>query len=87
MKGISPELLDGEAAPEEDVTWELSRFTANADRSNPQAGVGAITLELMQDAVMFAEENAIKRYVAVTSVAMEIMLEGMGLPMFRLGSG
>ena len=87
LKDIFPELLDGEAAPQNDVTWELSRFTANADRSNPQAGVGAITLELMQDAVVFAEENRIERYVAVTSVAMERMLKRMGLPMFRLGSG
>lgn len=87
LKDVFPELLDGDSAPQDERTWELSRFTANADKTNPQAGVGAISLGLMREAVEFAEENDIERYVAVTSVAMERMLKRLGLPMTRLGSG
>ena len=87
LKDVFPELLDGESAPQDERTWELSRFTANADKTNPQAGVGAISLGLMQEAVLFADENNIERYVAVTSVAMERMLKRLGLPMTRLGNG
>ena len=87
LKDVFPELLDGDSAPQDERTWELSRFTANADKSNPQAGVGAISLGLMREAVEFAEEQNIERYVAVTSVAMERMLKRLGLPMTRLGNG
>ncbi|MEM7404916.1 MAG: acyl-homoserine-lactone synthase [Pseudomonadota bacterium] len=87
LKDVFADLLDGESAPQDDATWELSRFTADPDRSNPQASVGAISLGLMREAVIFADENDIERYVAVTSVAMERMLKRVGLPMIRLGSG
>ncbi len=87
LKDVFPQLLQGEDAPEDDFTWELSRFTANADRDNPQAGIGAISLGLMRTAVTYAENNGVTRYVAVTSAAMERMLRGIGMPIRRLGEG
>lgn len=87
LRDVFPELLQGEDAPAQEDTWELSRFTASPDADNPQAGVGEVSLELMRSAVTFAEQNGIRRYVAVTSAAMERMLRRLGLPMRRLGEG
>jgi acyl homoserine lactone synthase len=87
LRDVFPELLQGEDAPADETTWELSRFTASPDRDNIQAGIGEVSLELMRSAVTFAEENGIKRYVAVTSASMERMLKRLGLPMRRLGEG
>jgi len=87
LSDVFPQLLQGEDAPQDAFTWELSRFTANADRNNPQAGIGDISLGLMRTAVEYAENHGITRYVAVTSAAMERMLRGIGMPTRRLGEG
>ena len=87
LSDVFPQLLQGEDAPRDAFTWELSRFTANADRNNPQAGIGDISLGLMRTAVEYAENHRITRYVAVTSAAMERMLRGIGMPTRRLGEG
>ena len=87
LRDVFPELLQGEEAPADDHTWELSRFTANADKNNPQASIGEISLNLMRSAVEYAEANNINRYVAVASAAMERMLKRIGMPMRRLDEG
>ena len=85
LKDVFPELLDGDNVPQDERTWELSRFAAN--KTNPQAGVGAILLALMCKAVELAKEHYVERYVAVASVAMERMLKRLSVPMTRLRSG
>lgn len=87
LRDVFPELLQGETLPEDEHVWELSRFTASTDQDNPQAGVGAVSMELMRSAVVFAEGHGIERYVAVTSAAVERMLRRLGMPMRRLGEG
>ena len=87
LEDVFPELLDGDNTPQDERTWELIRFTANADKTNPQRGVGAISLGLMREAVEFAEEHHVDRYVSVTSVAMEWMRKCLAVPMTRLANG
>lgn len=87
LRDVFPQLLQGETLPADAHTWELSRFTASADRDNPQAGIGSVSLDLMRSAVTFAEAHGIKRYVAVTSASVERMLRRLGLPLRRLGAG
>ncbi|NKC11333.1 MAG: acyl-homoserine-lactone synthase [Gammaproteobacteria bacterium] len=87
LRNVFQQLLQGEEAPTDENIWELSRFTADGDRDNPQASIGAISVALMRSAVEFAENNGIGRYMAVTSTAMERLLKRLGIPTRRLGEG
>lgn len=80
-----PQLLCGHEMPHEEGVWELSRFaTARHDRA--VAGfTSAMPLLMMKAVVDFARKNGIKRYVTVTTVAIERMLRCLGVNVSRIG--
>lgn len=88
MRDTFPQLLDGRAMPQQADTWELSRFaTAAAGGGAAVAGfTRAMPLEMMRSAVDFARKNGIKRYVTVTTVAVERMLRSLGVNVSRIGA-
>ncbi len=89
LRDTFPQLLRGEPAPCDPEIWELSRFavapTSIDDRR--QVNFGAVTFEMMQRVVDFAESHGIGSYVTVTSVALERMLRRAGIPLRRFGDG
>lgn len=84
-----PQLLQGEAAPSSTDTWEISRFAMAPTSPDDarQVNLGAATFEMIQHAVRFADEHGIRRYVFVTSVALERLLKRIGLNIRRFGNG
>ncbi|MFZ0257206.1 MAG: acyl-homoserine-lactone synthase [Gammaproteobacteria bacterium] len=89
LKNTFPQLLQGEAAPSSTDTWEISRFAMapTSSEDTRQANLGAATFEMLQRAVHFADEHGIRRYVFVTSVAVERLLKRIGLNIHRFGDG
>ena len=88
LKSIFPELLQGEQAPEEDDIWEISRFAVRKGSSKAERGyMGAVTLDLVKSFYDFAQENGIKSYVTVTTVACERLLRQLGVNLRRMGEG
>lgn len=89
LREVFAEMLQGEAAPQADDVWELSRFAVIPEGSAKcqQATLHPVTLRMMQGAVDFADRNGISRYVVVTSVALERLLRRIGLSMRRFGRG
>lgn len=89
LKNTFAQLLQGEAAPSNADTWEISRFAMAPTSSQDarQANLGAATFEMLQKAVQFADEHGIRRYVFVTSVAVERLLKRIGLNIHRFGDG
>lgn len=89
LREVFSQMLQGEAAPENDSVWELSRFAVipPGGTDKQQATFHPITLSMMQQAVHFADRNGIERYVIVTSVALEKLLRRIGLGMRRFGQG
>lgn len=92
LKDVFPELLDGHPAPQTGEVWELSRFALATDRlatgehgGNTQIGFGRLSMALLREAGNFAFANGIKRYVTVTTAAIERMLNQTGLHVTRLG--
>ncbi|MDO6428507.1 acyl-homoserine-lactone synthase [Thalassotalea sp. 1_MG-2023] len=88
LKDIFPELLQGEAAPQEEDVWEISRFTVDKNKRNEDGGYfSTATIELIKSFHNFAKENNIKSYVTVTTVACERILRQLGVNMRRMGDG
>lgn len=89
LKDTFPQLLGNEAAPEDPAIWELSRFAVRSSSQGllSQGGVSAVTFEMMKQILAFAEENGIRSYVTVTSVAVERLFKRAGIPIRRFGDG
>lgn len=88
LKNIFPELLQGEALPQQEGIWEISRFTINKNKGKEgQPLCGRSTAHLVKSFYDFAVENDIHAYVTVTTVACERMLKRLGVSMHRLGAG
>lgn len=89
LKDTFPELLCGEAAPQQDDIWELSRFAVapTDNTSSGQAALNELTFNMLQRGYEFAIKQSINRYVTVTSVALERVLLHVGLPLRRMGNG
>lgn len=86
LKDTFPELLHGLPAPQDDHTWELSRFAVATSRTaTDNAAFGPISMALMLESARFAVENGITRYVTVTTPPMERMLRQQGLHVHRMG--
>ncbi|QNM95828.1 acyl-homoserine-lactone synthase [Chitinimonas koreensis] len=84
LKDTFPELLYGQDAPVGPDVWELSRFAMTTE------GVGGFgfsdtPIHMMQAVTRFARAWGIKRYVTVTTVAIERMLRRLGLKIERFG--
>ncbi|MGF1614683.1 MAG: acyl-homoserine-lactone synthase [Gammaproteobacteria bacterium] len=89
LKDTFPQLLCGEVAPSRPDIWEISRFAIAPVSAEDvrQANLGAATFDMLKRAVEFADENGIRRYVFVTSVALERLLKRIGLNIRRFGDG
>lgn len=87
LKDTFPQLLHGQPAPQQANVWELSRFAINSDKLESGGfGLSSTPIQMIQTAVRFAQKNRIKRYVSVTSVAIERMFIKLGINVSRLGS-
>ena len=88
LRSVFPELLQGEALPEEENVWEISRFAVRKGSSKSVQGyMSSVTIDLVRSFGEFAERNGIKNYVAVTTVACERLLRQLGVSIRRLGEG
>lgn len=89
LKDTFPQLLRGQAAPVSPDIWEISRFVMvpTSQQDLRQVNLSALTFEMLRRAVSFADQQGIRRYVFVTSVALERLLRKIGLPLHRFGDG
>lgn len=89
LRDTFPELLDDEPAPQATDVWELSRFAVRAasPEAKVQASFSALTFQLLRAVCDFAQQQGIREYVTVTSVAMERLMRQAGLPLARMGDG
>jgi len=86
LKDVFPQLLAGQPAPQRPDVWELSRFALAEGNSDAHGfGLSSIPVRMVQTAVRFAQANGIRRYVSVTSVAIERMFRKLGVHVERLG--
>jgi len=86
LRDVFPHLLHGEPAPQAPDVWELSRFAVAAlDRQAPAFGLGETSIHMLQTVVRFALENGIRRYLTVTTVAVERLMRKLGLAVHRFG--
>lgn len=84
LKDSFPELLHGQPAPEAEDIWELSRFAIETDDS---AGFGfsRLTKESIKEMMAYGKKHHVKRYVTVTTTAIERLLRRAGVVTSRLG--
>ncbi|WP_435106295.1 acyl-homoserine-lactone synthase [Arhodomonas sp. AD133] len=89
LRDTFPELLRGEEAPCASDVWELSRFavTARDPAARVQVTCSSETMEMMRACFRYAQDNGIREYVMVTSVAVERMLRAVGMNLVRFGDG
>jgi acyl homoserine lactone synthase len=87
LKDVFPQLLHGLGAPQRHDVWELSRFAVAVSKSESVGfGFSDIPVQMMQILYRFAQQNGIKRYVTVTTVAMERLIQKLGINVIRMGS-
>jgi len=86
LRDVFSQLLNGRPVPSAIDTWEISRFAVATEHCETSGfGFSEIPLSMMRASVRFAQRHGIKRYVAVTSVAVERMLRKVGINIGRLG--
>jgi acyl homoserine lactone synthase len=88
LRDTFPQLLEGAPAPRGTDIWELSRFATRSDGGGEAvaAFTRAMPLQMMRAVVDFARGHGIRRYVTVTTVAVERMLRSLGVNVSRLGA-
>jgi len=84
LKDSFPELLHGQTAPEAKDIWELSRFAIETDDSSG-FGFSKLTKESIKEMMAYGKKHKIKRYVTVTTTAIERLLRRAGVVTSRLG--
>ncbi len=87
LRDVFPQLLHGHAAPHDAGIWEISRFAVEPANTGRR---GALSLSrsarlLLIDALRFATQRGIFRYVLVTSLGLERLLVASGLRLHRFG--
>jgi acyl homoserine lactone synthase len=85
LKDSFPQLLHGQPAPCDEHIWELSRFAIETGGTN-QFGFSEITMESFAAITIYGHEHGIKRYVTVTTTAIERLLRRAGIVTERLGA-
>lgn len=83
LKDSFPQLLNGEAAPEHEHIWELSRFAIETD-GNHGMGFANLTIECIREMMAYGHKHAIQQYVTVTTTAVERLLRKCGCVVTRL---
>jgi acyl homoserine lactone synthase len=87
LRDTFPQLLHGQPAPQRSDVWELSRFAVTVPKHQSTGfGFSEIPVKMMQAVVRFAQHNGIKRYVTVTTVAVERLLRHLGVNISRIGA-
>jgi len=81
------ELLGGNPPPRDPGTWELSRFATSVrkTREGRVLSLSPPTLNLLDAIFQFARDNAVRRLLLVTSIAIERLLLRERLDAHRLG--
>jgi len=85
LKDSFPQLLDGQAAPSHPQIWELSRFALETGGGGG-FGFSDMTMESIEAVIRHAHEQALLRYVTVTTTAIERMLRRAGVVITRIGA-
>lgn len=87
LKNVFPELLYGQAAPEADDIWEVSRFAVSKRvvGGGSMAALRTVTNILMEELYKFAQRKNLTRIVAVTDLRFERILNRSGYPTTRYG--
>ena len=77
LKDTFPQLLCGDAAPQSQNIWELSRFAVLPSNSteHTQAVLNSLTFDMIRSVYDFAQQHNIQRYITVTSAALERLLK------------
>lgn len=85
LKDTFPQLLHGEQAPVGAHIWELSRFAIETGGEDQSFGFTEMTIQAIQQVMIFAQRMGITRYVTVTTTSVERLLRRTGLDIGRLG--
>lgn len=85
LKDTFPDFLHGQAAPEDEHIWELSRFAIETGGSQ-HFGFSDITIQSIAEIIRYGHEHGIAHYVTVTATAIERMMRRAGLVTRRLGA-
>jgi acyl homoserine lactone synthase len=87
LSDVFPDLLAGHDVPRHRQVWEISRFAVDTRASARTAGftLGDTARKLVESTVRFALDNQITQYVLVTSLAVERLLNSIGLELHRFG--
>ena len=84
LKDTFPQLLHGAAAPVDGQIWELSRFAIETE-GDSKFGFAERALAAMRGIVTFADQHGIRKYVTVTTTAVERLLRHTGVETSRMG--
>lgn len=89
LRNTFSKLLRGEALPESDEIWELSRFAvlSPAQRHNGQIHLNKVAFEMFDRLIHFADDRGIARYVTVVSTSVERLMKSNGITLERFGDG
>lgn len=86
LRDVFPQLLHGQPMPQQPDVWELSRFAVATNNAEVGGfGFSELPMRMMQMLFRFAKKNGIKRYVTVTSAAVERMIRKVGVNISRFG--
>lgn len=84
LKDSFPELLHGQAAPEDPKIWELSRFAIETE-GRKNFGFSDIAMESIGEIIAYGHKMGIEQYVTVTTTAIERLLRRAGVVISRFG--
>ena len=84
LKDSFPELLHGQAAPEDVKIWELSRFAIETDGRHA-FGFSEVALESIREIIAYGHTVGLDQYVTVTTTAIERLLRRAGVQITRIG--
>lgn len=85
LKDTFPQTLCGQPAPEHPAVWELSRFALGRHEGRAHRFCD-VAVQMMESVTDYALDRGVTQFVTVTTVAIERLLKGLGLPMRRFGA-
>ena len=85
LRDVFPVLLDGNPAPADARTWEISRFAIDKHVSDATYGFSDVPAEMLKAMLRFGVAQGLDAVVGVTSAAVEKMLLRLGFRVERLG--
>lgn len=84
LKDSFPELLHGQAVPEDPKIWELSRFAIETDGRHA-FGFSEVAMESIKEIIAYGHRTGLDQYVTVTTTAIERLLRRAGVQITRIG--